>query len=303
MWLYDTVIIIKSIYSEQHFVQSVYSKRINAGTRTHDYNNWLYALQLTANIKTNRKQGLERGRWGEHSRSNILAVSKRYRGNSACWFCPIFHLSTLQCQHSVRRYVVSARCVVTSSALGVSYIIVSVLGVCHYNVTARFVISVSARCVITVLKAEVLLYVHRNRRLIRDGSPGRPPWLSHSSWAHFSVNARCVITVGARCVITVSALGVSLQCQRSLCHYSVSARCVIRVSAFSASLQHQPSMFHCRVSARCVIIVSAPGYHYSVRAQCVITGTRCVITTSAFHVSSQSQRSVRRYNVSARCVT
>ena len=30
---------------------------------------------------------------------------------------------------------------------------------------------------------EALLYVHRNRRLIRDGSPGRPPRLSHSSWA------------------------------------------------------------------------------------------------------------------------
>ena len=28
---------------------------------------------------------------------------------------------------------------------------------------------------------EVLLYVHRNRRLIRDGSPGRLPRLSHSS--------------------------------------------------------------------------------------------------------------------------
>ena len=27
----------------------------------------------------------------------------------------------------------------------------------------------------------VLLYVHRNRRLIRDGSPGRPPRFSHSS--------------------------------------------------------------------------------------------------------------------------
>ena len=27
---------------------------------------------------------------------------------------------------------------------------------------------------------EVLLYVHRNRRFIRDGSPGRPPRLSHS---------------------------------------------------------------------------------------------------------------------------
>ena len=30
---------------------------------------------------------------------------------------------------------------------------------------------------------DVLLYVHRNRRLIRDGSPGRLPRLSHSSWA------------------------------------------------------------------------------------------------------------------------
>ena len=29
----------------------------------------------------------------------------------------------------------------------------------------------------------VLLYVHRNRRFIRDWSPGRPPGLSHSSWA------------------------------------------------------------------------------------------------------------------------
>ena len=30
---------------------------------------------------------------------------------------------------------------------------------------------------------EVLLYVHRNRGFIRDGSPERPPRLSHSSWA------------------------------------------------------------------------------------------------------------------------
>ena len=28
---------------------------------------------------------------------------------------------------------------------------------------------------------KVLLYVHRNRRFVRDGSPGRPPRLSHSS--------------------------------------------------------------------------------------------------------------------------
>ena len=30
-------------------------------------------------------------------------------------------------------------------------------------------------------QVKVLLYVHRNRRLIRDESPGRPPRLSHSS--------------------------------------------------------------------------------------------------------------------------
>ena len=28
---------------------------------------------------------------------------------------------------------------------------------------------------------EVLLYVHRNRMFIRDGCPGRPPRLSHTS--------------------------------------------------------------------------------------------------------------------------
>ena len=28
---------------------------------------------------------------------------------------------------------------------------------------------------------EALLYVHRNRRFIRDGSPGRPPRLPHNS--------------------------------------------------------------------------------------------------------------------------
>ena len=43
------------------------------------------------------------------------------------------------------------------------------------------------RCVCTGLSkghcrlTEVLLYVHRNRRFIRDWSPGRPPRLSHSS--------------------------------------------------------------------------------------------------------------------------
>ena len=38
-------------------------------------------------------------------------------------------------------------------------------------------------CTVLLLMSEVLLYVHRNRRLIRDGSPGRPLRLLHSSWA------------------------------------------------------------------------------------------------------------------------
>ena len=38
----------------------------------------------------------------------------------------------------------------------------------------------------------VLLYVHRNRKLIGDGSPGRPPRLSHRSWALESSRARSV---------------------------------------------------------------------------------------------------------------
>ena len=37
---------------------------------------------------------------------------------------------------------------------------------------------------------EVLFYVHRNRRFIRDGSPGRPHRLSHSSWALVSMRLR-----------------------------------------------------------------------------------------------------------------
>ena len=40
-------------------------------------------------------------------------------------------------------------------------------------------------------RVEVLLYVHTNRRFIRDGSPGRPPRLSHSSWA--LIHARHII--------------------------------------------------------------------------------------------------------------
>ena len=36
---------------------------------------------------------------------------------------------------------------------------------------------------VPVLSCWNVVYVHRNRRLIRDWSPGRPPFFSHSSWA------------------------------------------------------------------------------------------------------------------------
>ena len=39
-----------------------------------------------------------------------------------------------------------------------------------------------------VVVVEVLLYVHRSRKFIRDGSPERPPRLSHSSWDLISRN-------------------------------------------------------------------------------------------------------------------
>ena len=51
------------------------------------------------------------------------------------------------------------------------YRVLSSCSVCMYTVVWSFV----------VVFVEVFLYVHRNRRFIRDGSPGRPPRLSHGS--------------------------------------------------------------------------------------------------------------------------
>ena len=48
---------------------------------------------------------------------------------------------------------------------------------------------------------EVVLYVHRNRRFIRDGSPGRPPRFSHSSWA---------LSIGFGSVVLHNVLGCRL---------------------------------------------------------------------------------------------
>ena len=58
------------------------------------------------------------------------------------------------------------------------------------------VASSSKRC---SMFSSVSLYVHKNRRFIRDGSPGRPP-LGHSSWALFNVDE--VLLSVLRCQLT-----------------------------------------------------------------------------------------------------
>ena len=50
---------------------------------------------------------------------------------------------------------------------------------------------------VETLHGWVLLYVHRNRRLIRDWSPGRPPRLSHSSWALKCMSSILIFFSGA----------------------------------------------------------------------------------------------------------
>ena len=54
--------------------------------------------------------------------------------------------------------------------------------------------SACMQCVPTHSFGWVLLYVHRNRRLIRDGSPGRPPRPSHSSRALATHSHRNIFT-------------------------------------------------------------------------------------------------------------
>ena len=51
---------------------------------------------------------------------------------------------------------------------------------------------------------KVLLYVHRNCRLIMDGSPGRSPQLSHSSWALTNINDDELMLHVLRCQLTYS---------------------------------------------------------------------------------------------------
>ena len=62
----------------------------------------------------------------------------------------------------------------------------------------------------------VFLYVHRNRRFIRDGSPIRPPRLSHSSW---TLTTLCISDPPSVAVTTWHTPGSPVACLPSLHFY------------------------------------------------------------------------------------
>ena len=63
---------------------------------------------------------------------------------------------------------------------------------------------------VVVAELEVLLYVHRNCRFTWDGSPGRPPRLSCSSWALFAAvhdhdtQLMCLKILSMVCIMTIN---------------------------------------------------------------------------------------------------
>ena len=74
----------------------------------------------------------------------------------------------------------------------------------------------------------VLLYVHKNRRLIRNGSPGRPPRLSHSSWTLLYLRWRWWCR--ASCPrMSVDILGTNCDQCRSMVQYCFTSTETVRL--------------------------------------------------------------------------
>ena len=61
--------------------------------------------------------------------------------------------------------------------------ILSILPIATFNYFTVTRPSFAVCCTATLWEGWVLLYLHGNRRLIKDGSSGRSPRLSHNSWA------------------------------------------------------------------------------------------------------------------------
>ena len=80
--------------------------------------------------------------------------------------------------HINSAFLATADCVPVFMA---HFVLVAIHGQQAVSVTVTGDVASRTCSLLPVGLVEVLLYVHRNRRLIRDGSPGRPPRLSHSS--------------------------------------------------------------------------------------------------------------------------
>ena len=77
----------------------------------------------------------------------------------------------------------------------------------------------------------MLLYVHRNRRFIRDGSPGRPPRLSHSFLSSVFSGVRATVFVCFALVCCCSLFLLFLFVDVVLCLFCLCACFVVVVVA------------------------------------------------------------------------
>ena len=115
------------------------------------------------------------------------------------------------------------------------------------------------------------LYVYRNRRLIRDGSPGRPPRLSHSG-----SRALSSLMLGVCPVCCDGRLGPA-----EMCCWSVSVDITLRASLSGTFLQRKGVVNQCLELAwtqnRCRLMEYAPQFRRDVIAQSLARGLCLVI--------------------------
>ena len=120
------------------------------------------------------------------------------------------------------------------------------------------------------LLLEVLLYVHKNCRFIRDGSPGCPPQLSHSSWAVCLTWAQFYICLcGERVCLLIHVylfflLVISWTCLSlrllSFCQcVSTSPFYVCRLDSSSPRVRYQP--LHTQLATKLVLMALTPTVH------------------------------------------
>ena len=105
--------------------------------------------------------------------------------------CRVIHLCTLQHNVSTVVGITVTRTVSTKTSRSWERLSIKTIHLARLREPST--ISLSAWLLGSLLLLRDHRNVHRNRRLIRDGSPGRPPPLSHSSWV-LSSSLQCCFT-------------------------------------------------------------------------------------------------------------